>query len=551
MSAPLKDGEAPKIVRPAPPAQLGLHVETTRRGVTVRAGRAMFAIERDLVRAAWEEAWSGPQRRVFSKRDVTGVAAAPDERSASGERTARLEIHLGYGEVVVPLRRQPWPEVLWVVARLREELGLQPREVAVDPPAFQPTPLPVAQVQKPARPPKPVASVEAVRRGDGLVLRLGAAPVREIDPGAWVFATLFWSLGASMSCAGMIASASRGGVLGPLLFLGVGVASLALAAWSVWRIVLEAKTRYALRLSPRGLRVGMVEPRVPERLAFLRRAPAERRRFIPRSQIARFGLDDGAAGRGGWRLYAYVSDEDRVSVLARRPHAELAWVAHLLTGALESLPPAGAADRATNGPSVDGAASVLPYERPHDTHSVEIRHFPDGGVVVKAVPTQAEQVLLVVPFLFGLFFLGLGVRFILSRAAALGAPAEMLSYLGVALLAVGDVAIMVWLFRRRGEPEVIGVDAGHLYHNNPRSFRPLVRWPRPGVKDVREGPAVQNRGSAKFVEIVMRDHPPLRLFYGRGEWDRRRVINALRKALATNVPVATDGAASAGKTIAS
>jgi hypothetical protein len=369
-------------------------------------------------------------------------------------------------------------------------------------------------------------------------VRLGAAPEHEMDPAFWPFHVLVATAGAGFFLFRMLRSADAANLRAALVFLASTLATLALALWALWTMVLIEQTSHAVRLSPRGVRVGTVAP------GLLRGRSAARRSFA-RAGIESFAVEQEPASTRGVRLFAYRADGVRFTVVPRRPRAELAWVAHVLNERLAALPPAPL----QTDPGAAGAPRVLPYEQAAEPgRTVDIRRPADGGVIVSFFPTAGDQVGWFVALLGFLALLVGGVPPVSHHLAKAGAPAQMLALLAIAFVAAADLATLAWYFRRRRLPEVVGVDATHLYPHPPRSQQPLTRWPRTAIRDVREGD-VPPESKKKAVEIVIAvdyEVRPLTVGANCDAWQRRRVIEALRAALATDAPPAIDEACNTG-----
>jgi hypothetical protein len=187
-------------------------------------------------------------------------------------------------------------------------------------------------------------------------------------------------------------------------------------------------------------------------------------------------------------------------------------------------------------PDVVAAAPVAPrvvnYETPAgDPYSVRIRHAEDGALTVTLPSTPDEQVQCIVKHLVLLAILGTIGAALLERLVLLGAGP--LSIGGGAVLAFVAAAVARSLVRyvaRRREPTVIAVDGEYVHLNRPAGLRKQRRWPRRQVVNVRDG--TFNRPSAQFAELVLAGGISVPIAVGRAEWERRRVIAALRETLA-------------------
>src|SRR5207237_1538281 len=100
------------------------------------------------------------------------------------------------------------------------------------------------------------------------------------------------------------------------------------------------------------------------------------------------------------QLHVYLRNGSRVALLEGRPRDELAWVAHLLSCAMESVGPEAPPVSADDGVAAPGASSVVPYETPaEDPYAVRIRRSEDGALTVMLPPTADEQVRGIVGYL--------------------------------------------------------------------------------------------------------------------------------------------------------
>ena len=527
--------------RPQPdepqPRISGVGSEWTRRGLAVYAGGARFTFGADDVTIVWSTTWTGPDRETVARSQIADIVVASDQRAVAGHPTWKMQVKLADGRTLVPMRRRPLPQVHWVVGRLRRELGMPALEPLADAqqepdeddePPLWPAPPPDVPL-KPKPLPKPVASVEVVRRPGRLIVRVGAVSARRVEPAAWGFFCAVATIGGIIA-VGAVLAWTRPVERDPAAAAVVTVLALAmagLAGWVVWRIALEASRRHAIHLSPAALRVGST--RRPRR-------PGNRRRSIPRAHIAGFG-----SGPGDWpnvaahHLFVYLRDGHRVSVLEGRSPDELAWVAHVLSCALEQVPaaphPATPNARAEVAPE---PAAVLPYEaRGDDPHRVQVRRFADGAVTVTIPPRPSDQVAGAVPLL--LLLAGGIVLELILVLRSIPPDDRLANALGIVLVALscGGVAwLIVRYCRRCGQPVVVAVDATHVYVNRPTALDSRRKWERAEVSGVRENTTGRaNSAPANCVELALKQWPPERIAQGRGDWDRRRILEALREAL--------------------
>ena len=124
-----------------------------------------------------------------------------------------------------------------------------------------------------------------------------------------------------------------------------------------------------------------------------------------------------------------------------------------------------------------------------------------------------------------------GTAAVLTVTSSRFRPAGALGLLVVVLIGSALVRELVRYVRRRAQPTVAAVDATHLYLDRPAESGKPLKWPRAQVADVRETRRVGNRGAEMVVEIALADGTTRRFAIGRGEWDRRRIVVALREAL--------------------
>jgi hypothetical protein len=505
-------------------------IERTREGKVVFGGPARFLVGPDDVRVVWSTTWTGPHHENLARGEIADVVVAPDDRSAAGYQTWKLEVRLADGRVIVPLRRRKRPEVHYVADRLRRELGLAPLPPlpgTKPPQAPQPDskPRPVAAL-KPKPPPSPVASVEVERRPCKLVLRIGEAPPRSMAGEAAVIRGVLGPLGVCFTATGIVVAAhSWTAALGPaLLFVFLGLGLLGTATWIGWRVALEASRRHAIHLTPKGLRVGSTPH--PRR-------PGTGRRFIPRAAIEGIGSGrDDETNVAAHYVYVYLRDGRRVGLLEGRPADERAWVAHVLGIALETAPSAAATQRqSTVAPPPSGSA-VLAYESSvDDSFPVQINRSQDGALTVVIPPRRGDFYNRLIPYVVLLGFLSAVGVFIATRPVRLDALPTKAGLVGaVALAASGVVVLIVRHCRGWKEPAVVTVDATHVYLRRPGDYPSRCRFPRQRVTDVREGSSGRG-GVIRSVEIVVEPRQRLSVAAGRGEWDRRRIMAAVREAL--------------------
>jgi hypothetical protein len=84
---------------------------------------------------------------------------------------------------------------------------------------------------------------------------------------------------------------------------------------------------------------------------------------------------------------------------------------------------------------------------------------------------------------------------------------------------------------------VISVDGTHMYFDDPGSLERRRSWPRHKVKDVWLTTTHGQHGRrVHTVEVVLRGEYSLHMCAHRGEWDRQRIADALRKALGFEGP---------------
>jgi hypothetical protein len=505
-------------------------VERTRGGKVVFGGPARFVVGPDDVRVTWSTTWTGPHHEHLARREIADVVVAPDDRAVAGYQTWKLEMRLAGGRVIVPLRRRKRNEIHFVADRLRRELGLAPLEPLPrakpdEAPRPKPAPPPVVAL-KPKPPPKPVASVEVERRPCKLVLRIGPASPRSMAGEAAVIRGVFAPLGVCFTATGIVVAAnSWTTALGPaLLFMFLGLGLLGMATSIGWRVALEASRRHAVRLSSRGLRVGSTPH--PRR-------PGTARRFIPRAAIEGIGSGrDEETNVAAHCLYVYLRDGRRIGLLAGRPADELAWVAHVLGTALETAPPAAPQQAQSTVAPAPAATAVLPYESTADDPlPVQINRSQDGALTVVIPPRRDDFYNRLIPYVVLLGFLSAVGVFIATRPVRPDALPTKAGLAGAAALAAAGVAVLI-VRHCRGwkEPAVVTVDATHVYLRRPGEYPSRCRFPRQRVTEVREGSSGRG-GHIKSVEIVVSPPQRLSVAVGRGEWDRRRIMAAVREAL--------------------
>jgi hypothetical protein len=229
-------------------------------------------------------------------------------------------------------------------------------------------------------------------------------------------------------------------------------------------------------------------------------------------------------------LHVYLKDGDRVGLLDGRPADELAWAAHLLSCALESVP---AASRSGPGePAPVEASRVLPYEAPAaNRYAIRVEKNADGSTTVVIPVWPGEQLAAVLPPAALLAILIAAAVAVALGPFARDAWTAKVFLLALVGLAVAGVARVIRRHVLRGaEPVTVVVDATHVRVNVPTEAGPK-RWPRAKVTDVNEGSGTGQASGRKFVQILMHEAPPVKLAAGRGDWDRRRVLLALREAL--------------------
>jgi hypothetical protein len=162
---------------------------------------------------------------------------------------------------------------------------------------------------------------------------------------------------------------------------------------------------------------------------------------------------------------------------------------------------------------------------------VRIRRSEDGALTVTLPSTPNEQMDRIVIHVVLLAILGTIEAGLLGRLVLLGAGP--LSIGGGAVLAFLATAVARSLVRnvaRRGEPTVIAVDGEYVYLNRPAGLRKSRRWPRSQVVNVRDG--TFNRPPVERAELVLAGGTSVPIAVGRAEWERSRVIAALRETLA-------------------
>ena len=218
-------------------------------------------------------------------------------------------------------------------------------------------------------------------------------------------------------------------------------------------------------------------------------------------------------------------------MLEGRPGDELAWVAHLLSCALEAAPEARPVSVGA-GVAAPGRSSVVPYESPaDDPHSVRISRSQDGTLTVTLPPTVDEQVQRLVGYVFLLVILASIGAALLERLVLRGPrPLSIGAGAVVALIAYATARSLLRYVSRRRDATVIAADGQYVYLNRPAGLGRPQRWLRGQVVDVRDGRF--NRRSIQCAELVLAGGITVPIAVGRDEWERRRVIAALREALA-------------------
>jgi hypothetical protein len=195
----------------------------------------------------------------------------------------------------------------------------------------------------------------------------------------------------------------------------------------------------------------------------------------------------------------------------------------------ETLPSPAATEPGASQPAA--AADVLPYESVEDDrYPIRINQSVDGTLTVVIPARTSDRVGGLVPYAFVLGVVVVVVWFALTgrEPPALLARGAILSTAVTA--AAAFVALIVRHCRHWAEPVVLAVDATHVSLHRPTDVRARRRWERARVTDVREGSAGRG-GLTKLVALVVDGRTTVTVTEGRGHWNRRHIIQAVRAAL--------------------